>query len=79
MYSPAETRRLIIYFIIKVTKTDTKLIKFLGYKKKTYIEFVVFQYMFIVFAQLLTVDNNTVWRQTINTKVTKDVETMMIL
>lgn len=40
-------------------------------------EFVVFQYMLIVFAQLLTVDSSTVCRHTRNTRVTKDVETMV--
>lgn len=37
----------------------------------------MFQYMLIVFAQLLTVDSRTVCRQTRNTKVTKDVETIV--
>ncbi|OAD58690.1 hypothetical protein WN48_10378 [Eufriesea mexicana] len=40
-------------------------------------ELVVFQYMLIVLAQLLTVESRTVCRQTKNTKVTKDVETMV--
>jgi len=40
-------------------------------------ELVVFQYMLIVFAQLLTVDSSTVCRHTRNTRVTKDVETMV--
>lgn len=40
-------------------------------------EFVVFQYMLIVLAQLLTVDSSTVCRHTRNTRVTKDVETMV--
>lgn len=43
----------------------------------TYMELVVFQYMLIVFAQLLTVESNIVCRQTKNTKVTKDVETIV--
>lgn len=40
-------------------------------------ELVVFQYMLIVFAQLLTVESRIVCRQTKNTKVTKDVETIV--
>lgn len=40
-------------------------------------ELVVFQYMLIVLAQLLTVDSSTVCRHTKNTRVTKDVETMV--
>lgn len=40
-------------------------------------ELVVFQYMLIVLAQLLTVDSSTVCRHTRNTRVTKDVETMV--
>lgn len=42
-----------------------------------YMELVVFQYMLIVFAQLLTVESRIVCRQTKNTKVTKDVETIV--
>lgn len=45
--------------------------------RRTYMEFVVFQYMLIVLAQLLTVDSSTVCRHTRNTRVTKDVETMV--
>lgn len=44
---------------------------------KTYIEFVVFQYMLMVLAQLLTVESSTVWRHTRNTRVTMDVDTMV--
>lgn len=46
---------------------------------RTYMELVVFQYMVIVFAQLLTVDSRTVCRHTRNTRVTKDVETMVTM
>lgn len=42
-------------------------------------ELVVFQYMLIVLAQLLTVDSSTVCRHTRNTRVTKDVETMVTM
>ena len=45
----------------------------------TYMEFVVFQYMLMVFAQLLTVDRRTVWRQTRNTRVTMDVDTIVMV
>lgn len=49
----------------------------LHFATRTYMELVMFQYMLIVFAQLLTVDSRTVCRQTRNTKVTKDVETIV--
>lgn len=40
-------------------------------------ELVVFQYMLMVLAQLLTVESNTVWRHTRNRRLTKDVETIV--
>jgi hypothetical protein len=43
----------------------------------TYIEFVVFQYMLMVLAQLLTVESSTVCRHTRNTRVTIEVDTMV--
>lgn len=49
--------------------------KFVG--TRTYIEFVVFQYKLIAFAQLLTVESKTVCRHTRNTRVINDLETIV--